>query len=74
MKLRYRGNVLDTETGALTKAPEEAGMMPADKKVMCPTCKGAGKLTRVVNGKDVALACPTCKGSGTAAYAIKVTQ
>lgn len=45
---------------------------PAGRKTVCPTCKGAGKVHTVVNGKDSSLPCPTCKGDGTAGYGVKV--
>ena len=31
---------------------------------LCPTCKGAGKIERIVNGKRKKITCPTCKGKG----------
>jgi molecular chaperone DnaJ len=42
-----------------------SGAEPGSKKTTCPTCRGAGQVTRSVGGfMSVRQACPTCRGAG----------
>jgi len=43
-----------------------SGAEPGSKRSTCPTCRGAGQVTRTLGGfVSVRQACPTCHGAGT---------